>query len=262
MELAFLRALGESAMSAIPPLMQSLPVVGHAWDGNYEMLCSKYSNPLLLRCRKFKQGDILRVTVDTLAGWVEVSVNETDFMHRFPIPPAEAEHYVFAMTFANNHKVTIVQPSESLYANNVTALQVASASTEVDAATTQPMLSVEHSVMFFNLKRALTSLVDDKYVISQSTDKGFIAFCEGRYDVAGKASECGGVEAEFDRVWPFVKRLTSRDPQAPLSATESVKSPTWNELAAWVCWYRRNRCNINHSPLTFIHSSHIYSLTK
>jgi len=45
---------------------------------------------------------------------VEISLNETEAMHRFSIDPTtDLNAYNFAMTFANDHKVTIIEGSAS-----------------------------------------------------------------------------------------------------------------------------------------------------
>ena len=58
--------------------------------------------------RKLVVGDILTATVFLSEGMLEISVNDNELQHRFSIPPGNLDDYVFAMTFANDHRVSIV----------------------------------------------------------------------------------------------------------------------------------------------------------
>jgi hypothetical protein len=58
--------------------------------------------------RKLRAGDCLSAEVDTIAGWFEVRLNQSEFSHRFTIPVGSKEDYWFGMTFANDHQVTVV----------------------------------------------------------------------------------------------------------------------------------------------------------
>ena len=63
--------------------------------------------------RKLKAGDILTATVYLSDGNLEISVNDNELLHRFSIPPGTADEYVFAMTFANDHRVSILSDFSS-----------------------------------------------------------------------------------------------------------------------------------------------------
>lgn len=60
--------------------------------------------------KKFQVGDVLAAVVDTEQGWLELSLESEEYSHRymFEIPPEQHTEYVFAMTFANDHKVTVL----------------------------------------------------------------------------------------------------------------------------------------------------------
>jgi hypothetical protein len=58
--------------------------------------------------RKFAVGDVLKCAVDLERGTCEISINETEFVHTFNVPPGKPDEYYFAMTFANDHKVTLI----------------------------------------------------------------------------------------------------------------------------------------------------------
>ena len=61
--------------------------------------------------RKLVVGDVLTATVVLSEGLLEISVNDNELQHRFSIPPGNLDDYVFAMTFANDHRVSIVHDS-------------------------------------------------------------------------------------------------------------------------------------------------------
>jgi hypothetical protein len=73
------------------------------------------------RINKFKLNDKLHCIVDTCEGWCEVSVND-ELIHRFDIPVGNFEDYLFGMTFANDHKITMLddQNISNAYLNNDT----------------------------------------------------------------------------------------------------------------------------------------------
>jgi hypothetical protein len=58
--------------------------------------------------RKLKRGDVLLGFANVIAGWFEVRLNQTEFVHRFTIPPGTKEDYWFGMTFASDHQAMIV----------------------------------------------------------------------------------------------------------------------------------------------------------
>ena len=148
--------------------------------------------------RKLREGDMLKAVVDTLEGWVQVSVNEDELVHRFRIDPGSTDEYVFAMTFANNHRVTIISdsverlekmeektdirvnvtPEEAAKANEVfpsppftpliptegvsdakPAPPADEKDTEVDSSRT---LSVEHTLIFASFKKHLRLILTGK----------------------------------------------------------------------------------------------------
>jgi hypothetical protein len=63
--------------------------------------------------RKLRQGDLLTIKVDVKNGTAELFVNHNEYTHRFTIPPGRPSDYWFGLTFANDHKVTIL-PSRTL----------------------------------------------------------------------------------------------------------------------------------------------------
>jgi hypothetical protein len=65
-------------------------------------------------CRKLIEGDILSCYIDCEEGWCRVALNDPEFSYTFKVPPATPEEYSFAMSFANDHRVTICEPMSGL----------------------------------------------------------------------------------------------------------------------------------------------------
>jgi hypothetical protein len=63
--------------------------------------------------RKLRQGDLLTMKIDVKNGIAELFVNHNEYTHRFTIPPGRPSDYWLGLTFANDHKVTIL-PSRTL----------------------------------------------------------------------------------------------------------------------------------------------------
>lgn len=63
--------------------------------------------------RKLRAGDLLSMKVDVNNGIADLFVNRNEFSHRFTILAGKAADYWFGMTFANDHRVTIL-PSRRL----------------------------------------------------------------------------------------------------------------------------------------------------
>lgn len=105
------------------------------------------------RCPKFQQGDIIKGEVDLSAGWFEVTVGA--FSYRFDIPIGSCEDYYFAMTFANNHQVSIIPDPFS----NHTSQRVLDLS-ERNALAGESVyhLNPNQSEMYFNLRNQLIQL--------------------------------------------------------------------------------------------------------
>lgn len=154
-------------------------------------------------CRKLQLGDVLCASVDLLEGWLEISLNEAELVHRFILPPGNMDDYYFAMTFANDHRVTILQDSagtasfSSPYSSSLFSQPVSSAGTTVNnyntaSASSSPLptqkfidysytipLNKEHSVMYGNLKKHLKSLAtgfEESFLVSPTKLSTFCIF--------------------------------------------------------------------------------------
>lgn len=61
-------------------------------------------------CRKLVPGDIITLTVDLDRGSFNVDLNNGEYVHEFEVPSSESfESYYFGSTFANDHKIGILQ---------------------------------------------------------------------------------------------------------------------------------------------------------
>jgi hypothetical protein len=112
--------------------------------------------------RKLRVGDILSASIDTVEGWCEVSVNEDELVHRFTIPPGTAEDYYFAMTFANDHRVTIL-------ADNIGIKKT--------LPSKAGELNADHTLMYNHLKkhlRLILSELDETVYPSSSTSSSSV----------------------------------------------------------------------------------------
>jgi hypothetical protein len=115
--------------------------------------------------RKIQVNDILTAIVDVHEGWLEVSLNETEAVHRFSIPAGISQEYVFAMTFANDHRVTIIADAP------LTMMPIA-ASSHDNQASREPgviYLNSDHTCMLANFKKQL------KLIMSETDETNFVA---------------------------------------------------------------------------------------
>lgn len=108
--------------------------------------------------RKLKVGDTLSALVDTGEGWCEVSVNDQEFSHRFKIPIGNSSDYCFAMTFANDHKVSIM--SDGDYASAITTSHYSchrhsNSSEGSSLGNLEGVLTVEQTLRFNALKKQI-----------------------------------------------------------------------------------------------------------
>lgn len=201
-------------------------------------------------CRKFRQGDRLQATIDTVEGWCEVSINGDEFMHRFEIPTGTADDYCFAMTFANDHAVTIITDGGN---------QTAGAPDE---------LNYDHNEMYLNLKRRLKKICSNSGHINH---RAAVALANkwsrshgGDDDEAAAAiksllplvdSIVGGKSKARDAKTKTQPKGNDNDKSAVANAETKIKADadadadgkvndvpdvTWNSLVQAICWYHVN----------------------
>lgn len=139
--------------------------------------------------RKLKVGDILTASVDTVEGWVEISLNDTECVHRFDaLPAGTRDDYWFAMTFANDHRVTLLPDGPA-------------AAPVIGGGTLNP----EQSAMYGNFKKAIKRLLAEDGSGRESTNLAIVAT---RPRIVGSSSAwvemCGG-EKEAAMRWDLIR---------------------------------------------------------
>ena len=96
--------------------------------------------------RKFAQGDILKCMVDLPRGVCVITLNDAEFEHTFSLPAGgKADEYYFAMTFANDHKVSLIDCFDNTHSCDAASAGVAS--------------NVEHTEMFRALVTRLRRII-------------------------------------------------------------------------------------------------------
>ena len=125
--------------------------------------------------RKLLCGDYLHALIDTLNGWCDLKVNDDEYSHHFEIPPGSAEDYVFAMTLANDHRVSIQLDShctqnDSYGFNFLPSLMEQEKMNQTTMKVLQ--LNQNHSEMLETLKRRMRRIAHgDKMVDMVSVQK-------------------------------------------------------------------------------------------
>lgn len=187
--------------------------------------------------RKFAVGDVLSAEVDTAAGWLEVRLNDSECVQRFDIPPGTSEDYWFAMTFANDHTVTI-QCDDS-------AVHLPSA----DNAIVGGQLNAEHTHMFNCFRKQLKSLlaeaeetVPDRTggMVSQEeavsplkvSPEKWIELCGGRGDTASNY---------FETIQTELRSLSKAGREYPWKEPSALPWLTWEHVLWAASWYHQNR---------------------
>lgn len=195
--------------------------------------------------RKLATGDILSMMIDTVEGWCEIFVNDTEFSHRFEIPSGSMHDYCFAMTFANDHRVTILtEPTPAMEIKPVSY-------TGIENKYYTIQLNVEQTMMLNSLKKhlkaLLNSICDDFTVTTDAnftspllTDgKEWLSIC-GSSDAASKAYDA------FKPLIDIVLNASSlRDSCSPEKIEELrlfAKNPLfkWKNIAHAINWHRVN----------------------
>lgn len=182
--------------------------------------------------RKLRVGDILSVYVDINECWCEVAINEKEFVYRFSIPPGSIEEYVFAMTFANDHKVAIIYEP---FGNK----------TNSDTRVKSGELNPEHSAMYNCLKRQLKTIyADDDDITAKPglnpimTDGSkFLASCDGSNAMASERFNDIRVATEAFLGIKYSSNADDRNSQLE----NSLGKLSLNDLVEAISWYRLNR---------------------
>lgn len=193
--------------------------------------------------RKFRVGDVLTCMVDTAAGWCEVSINSGEHQHRFDIPVGTLEDYTFAMTFANDHRVSIVTEEES----------------SVDRkAPSAGELNASHSQMFNNFKKHLRLIMAGEEEGAAGSKPWNTADCFGDCQAPTPLMTmgtewvelCGDMQSAeklFDMLRPDVDALISHRRQGLFGEDSAVPWMTFDKLLHAASWHRVNRAIVQES---------------
>jgi hypothetical protein len=128
--------------------------------------------------RKLRVGDELLAVIDVTEGWVEIAVNDQELFYRFEIPPATPSDYVFAMTFANDHRVTIVC-DDDMGKKQTSQMPVISG-----------VLNADHSRMYHALKKHIKLMISEGSEEEGEKDKGGEEREGSTLKVDSQVSEC------------------------------------------------------------------------
>lgn len=194
--------------------------------------------------RKLKAGDVLVALVDTTEGWCDISVNEHELIQRFEIPPGSAADYCFAMTFANDHKVTI------LYDNADEKVNIPSAEKQ------GLLLNMEHTKMYNSLKKHIKTIVlsaENMEGIQLFNDEQSYEMCSPLLrDESRWLSLFNGSNDEALKAYELLKNtlypiLNTKPKASELASSDSISSLswlTWDMLLDGISWYKENKRKI------------------
>lgn len=205
--------------------------------------------------RKLVAGDILTATVCLSEGMLEISVNDNELQHRFSIPPGNLDEYVFAMTFANDHRVSIVYengpvPNKGAAASKETTSSSASSSSssaEGESKASNPQcvdLNYEQTQMMNILRKQLKAILTQ--VNSDGTVKGSAMLL---LDGAQKWEQLsGGSYEEAARNYQQISKDIELLLNIRRSSTAAEKQGlselpwlTWNTIIWALSWYKENK---------------------
>jgi len=190
--------------------------------------------------RKLSEGDVLCAVIDTSVGWCQVSINDDEFVHRFDIPSGSMDDYCFAMTFANDHRVSIIYDE-----SNLNKMQQGRTS----SLPSYGELNLEQTQMFNNFKKHLKILLSEQE--SRSSTTALAAAAEYATSPLKTSSElwidiCGDAQQAsiaFEKIHSQLLSLVSTSREFPWTDQDSCALPwlTWNHVLFAVSWYHDNR---------------------
>lgn len=186
--------------------------------GSYSLVVS--CGQTVGQCRKLTEGDILHGIVDITEGWFEIHLND-ELVHKFDIPTDNFTDYLFAMTFANDHKATIVH--------------------SVDKTTTPTgTLNSDHSEMYQSVKRIARKLISGCDFSSIDDMHLFQRYSENWENLCGSKSECLDKMRLFDPIVDTVLQKSNTSGDAGDSRNYPI-SPTWDNVFSSICWRYLNK---------------------
>lgn len=189
--------------------------------------------------RKLQVGDVMTAVVDTNEGWLEVSVNEGELNHRFVLPNGGMSEYVFAMTFANDHRVTILH--DGIFPQT-------SSAASVKLPNNVGQLNRDHSFMLNSFKKHIKLILTE----SSNDDASFAEVPNSPLITDGSAwlASCENSRAlardKCESLLPHIEFLLNlrREGTTQGQCEVALKDFTGPQLLELVSWYRHNRDQI------------------
>jgi len=193
--------------------------------------------------RKLAVGDVLLAEVDVASGWLEIRLNEHECTHRFEIPAGAMEDYVFAMTFANDHQVTIQYDD------------MAPSMNPVGEARREGELNIEHTRMFTAFKKQLKLLLAEDDVPINSSASAVIATPVSALKTSAKAwvETCGGEDAAnncFEAVRTELSKFMKFGREYPWKEPSVLPWLLWRDVVDAASWYHDNRLALREARET------------
>jgi len=205
--------------------------------------------------RKLRVGDVLSATVSLLENYCDISVNDNELQYRFNIPPGTMKDYCFAMTFANDHRVTIIYDDSNLTnSNNSPTADKNDQKIGGNNIIPQPQfvtLNSDQSRMMSALKKQL-KLIIAAINSEKSTDNDSNAM-QLLGDAFAWQQSCGGDHDEAIRCYNVlaneVEVLLNMRRKSPSSNSENsgneekcqLSMLSWNNILDALSWYRQHK---------------------
>lgn len=184
--------------------------------------------------RKLQAGDILGAIIDVNEGWCEISVNENEFVHRFAIPTGTMDEYTFAMTFANDHRVSIIYEPLGM---------------SKEAPKRNGELNTDHTAMFNSLKKNIKNILADScdddphgHVPTSglmTTGEKWLELC-GNDDVSAR-DHYNELKSLLDCIFGGKRSSDAANLSSLIKKDSIFHNISWKTLLEAVSWYRHNR---------------------
>lgn len=193
-------------------------------------------------CRKLQEGDILRCTVDLNECFVEIDINNKECSHRFDLPATDCENFddlMFAMTFANDHKATVISKTPFIYSG-------------IEA------LNNQHSLMHQSFRKHLRRMIvsDPNIEITDEMRRNsmiWISYIDSIKKIGNEADGSGNQDTilmgSFTMIEPFINMIIqnySNYDNSDDSGKIGKVIPTWQLVYQAACWRIVNKDIIDH----------------
>lgn len=211
---------------------------------------SSSSLPIVSACgtnvghfRKLAVGDVLSAEVDVATGWFEIRLNDGEYTHRFDIPVGSMEDYLFAMTFANDHQVTIQ------YDDTAPGSVVAGSSKGGE-------MNLEHTRMYNSFRKQLKLLLTEPEDANSSAgaDTGTSSLSAALSQLRTPASKwvdtCGSATSAsnyYDAIRGELHALVKFGREHPWKEASSLPWLTWQDILDAASWFYDNRAALKES---------------